>query len=129
MNSDQKQEMIATLQRANSQFQQEIQLETLLRAIESTNEGVVISDPNQEDNPIVYANPAFIELTGYLPEDIIGENCRFLQGEASDPETVAQMKQCITQKKIFRGEVVNYKKDQTPFWKFRNRSYSLPFVM
>ena len=52
----------------------------LERAVESTRTGVLITDPNRPDNPIVYANPAFERITGYSAEEVLGRNCRFLQG-------------------------------------------------
>jgi PAS domain S-box-containing protein len=53
----------------------------LARAVAFVSDGIVITDPNQPDNPIIYANPAFTRMTGYQPEEALGHNCRFLQGE------------------------------------------------
>lgn len=64
------------------------QLDLKNRALSSTAEGVTISDPNQPDHPIIYANEAFERLTGYSCEEAVGRNCRFLQGEGTDQSTV-----------------------------------------
>ncbi|WP_340102251.1 PAS domain-containing protein [Salinibaculum salinum] len=61
-------------------------VELISRAIDAAPVGVIITDPRQEDNPIVYANARFEELTGYPEAEILGQNCRFLQGEKTSPE-------------------------------------------
>ena len=58
-------------------------------AVEMTRMPMIVTDPNQDDNPIVFANVAFQELSGYRSEEIVGKNCRFLQGVGTDRETVA----------------------------------------
>ncbi len=67
------------------------------RAIDSASDGILLSDFNQPDNPIIYANPAFSKLTGYQLEEIVGSNCRFLQGPGTDREVVAQIREAIAQ--------------------------------
>ena len=57
------------------------------RAIASSTNGIIITDAGQPDNPIVYVNPAFERLTGYSAEELIGRNCRFLQGPDTEPAT------------------------------------------
>ena len=52
----------------------------MFQAVESAQNGMVITYPNQQDNPIIYTNPAFTEITGYAADEILGRNCRFLQG-------------------------------------------------
>jgi len=88
----------------------------LARAVAATSEGILITDPNQPDNPIIYANPAFSRITGYEPEEIIGRNCRFLQGSDTDPKTVAQLRQAIQQRQEIKTTLLNYRKDGQPFW-------------
>jgi hypothetical protein len=88
----------------------------LARIIAATSEGILITDPNQPDNPIVYANPAFSRITGYHPEEIIGRNCRFLQGADTDPKAVAQLRRAIQQQQEIRTTLLNYRKDGQPFW-------------
>ncbi|MCM3536772.1 PAS domain-containing protein [Priestia endophytica] len=86
------------------------------KAIDYTRVGVVITDPSLPDNPIVYTNQAFLNLTGYDEEDVIGRNCRFLQGEATNGETVREVRKAIQQKKPISIEIQNYRKDGSMFW-------------
>ena len=84
--------------------------------ISEAGEGYVVTNPRLPDNPIIYANPHIVEMTGYPVEEIVGRNCRFLQGPDSDPNTVASIREAIKAGDIFRGELLNYRKDGTPFW-------------
>ena len=88
----------------------------LARALASVSDGVVITAPNQADNPIIYSNPAFSRITGYQPNEIVGKNCRFLQGPNTDPQTVAQIRQGIAQRREVKATLLNYRKDGQPFW-------------
>jgi PAS domain S-box-containing protein len=85
-------------------------------AVEMTRMPMVVTDPNQPDNPIVFANVAFQELTGYRAEEILGRNCRFLQGPTSDAETVAQVRAAIEARTDVAVELLNYRKDGSAFW-------------
>lgn len=86
------------------------------RAIQAVSQGILITDPALPDNPIIYASPAFEELTGYSTEDVVGQNCRFLQGPKSDPETVAQVRRAIRSGEPCKVEILNYRKDGSTFW-------------
>jgi len=77
--------------------------------------GVTLADPDQEDCPIVYANKAFEDLTGYGPEDIIGKNCRFLQGQDKGQPEVAKLRDSIKKHEPVSVTLRNYKKDGTLF--------------
>ena len=88
----------------------------LARAVASVSDGVLIADPNQPDNPIIYTNPAVWQITGYQPDEIVGKNCRFLQGSDTDPQTVAQIRQAITERREVKATVLNYRKDGQLFW-------------
>ncbi|MEY4685764.1 MAG: hypothetical protein RLZ25_2223 [Pseudomonadota bacterium] len=77
--------------------------------------GVTLADPDQEDCPIVYANKAFSDLTGYGPEDIIGKNCRFLQGQDKGQPEVARLREGIKKHEPVSVTLRNYKKDGTLF--------------
>ncbi|MCR8827466.1 PAS domain-containing protein [Pseudosulfitobacter koreensis] len=74
-----------------------------------------ISDPNAPDNPIVFVNAAFLELTGYTEEEVIGRNCRFLQGRDTTPESLDALRKAIAEKRVETVEIVNYRKDGTSF--------------
>jgi PAS domain S-box-containing protein len=74
-----------------------------------------ISDPNVADNPIVFANDAFMDLTGYTKEEVIGKNCRLLQGAATTAESVAAVRRAIDGQRVETVEIVNYRKDGSSF--------------
>ena len=77
---------------------------------------IVLSDPHQPDCPIIFANGAFSELTGYDVNEIIGRNCRFLQGPETDMAAVARIRAAIKARWNITEELVNYRKDGTMFW-------------
>lgn len=85
-------------------------------AISSLRTGVLITDPNLPDNPVVFANPGFSGLTGFTPDEILGRNCRFLQGPATDPAVVQSIHEAIQNRTTFHGTLVNYRRDGTAFW-------------
>lgn len=75
----------------------------------------VLSDPRLPDNPIVECNDAFIALTGYSAEEIVGRNCRFLTGPDTEPELSAMLRASIGERRPVLVEILNYKKDGSPF--------------
>lgn len=83
--------------------------------IENSPIASVVSDPRMPDNPLVAANDAFCELTGYDRDFIIGRNCRFLSGEATEPWLTEEIKRGVREQKSVLVEILNYKKDGTPF--------------
>jgi PAS domain S-box-containing protein len=85
-------------------------------AIEMTRMPMILTDPNQDDNPIVFGNKAFLDLTGYEESEILGRNCRFLQGPQTDREQVAELRETVRQRQSIALELLNYKRDGTPFW-------------
>ena len=85
-------------------------------AMRATRMPMVISDPRQADNPIVFANEAFQSLTGYAREEIIGRNCRFLQGPRTDAAALERLRQAIKDEKPIQVDLLNYRKDGTTFW-------------
>ena len=85
-------------------------------AIEMTRMPMILADPRQDDCPIVFANNAFLDLTGYEPEEIIGRNCRFLQGAGTDPAAVRQLREAVAEPRAIALEILNYRRDGTPFW-------------
>ncbi len=84
--------------------------------IESATNSLVISDPHQPDCPIIYANPAFLRATGYAAAEIIGRNCRFLQGLDTDPATIATMRAAVAEGRGCTVILLNYRKDGSAFW-------------
>lgn len=87
-----------------------------IQALESTASPVTIADITQPDHPLVFCNQAFIDLTGYSKEEIIGKNCRFLQGDDTDESSVRKIRSSIAGNKESTETLLNYKKDGTPFW-------------
>jgi len=85
-------------------------------AIHGTRMAMVITDPRQADNPIVYANEAFEALTGYGRDEFIGRNCRFLQGEQSSPEAARKIGDAVRAGRDIQVDILNYRKDGSPFW-------------
>ena len=85
-------------------------------AVLSCPSGIVITDTSKTDNPIVFVNPAFTELTGYSSAELIGRNCRFLQGLLTDREVISEIREAIAQGHSVRTEVLNYRKDGAQFW-------------
>ncbi|KKF39236.1 HTR-like protein [Halorubrum saccharovorum] len=92
------------------------ELETKTRALDEAPVGITITDPDLPDNPMVYVNDRFVEMTGYDRDDAVGINCRFLQGEDTDPEPVARLREAIDAWEPESVELLNYRKDGTPFW-------------
>lgn len=78
--------------------------------------GITIADPSQPDNPLVYVNDGFCELTGYPRDEVLGQNCRFLQGDSTRDEPVAEMRAAIDAKEPITVEIRNYRNDGTMFW-------------
>ncbi|HEV3470194.1 MAG TPA: sigma 54-interacting transcriptional regulator [Pyrinomonadaceae bacterium] len=86
------------------------------RALASATEGILITDARQPDIPIIYANAGFERLTGYRLEEVRGRNCRFLQGEGTEPSAVAEIRECLAANAPCSVEILNYRKDGTEFW-------------
>ena len=85
-------------------------------ALQMTRMPMVLTDPRLPDNPIVFANRAFLDLTLYEEDEILGRNCRFLQGPDSDRDTVADIAAAICEERAISVDLLNYKRDGTPFW-------------
>jgi PAS domain S-box-containing protein len=99
-----------------SQKRTQQRIDLFRRAIEAASQGITIADARQDDLPLVYANDAFQRITGYDIDDVLGLNCRFLQGEHTDPETVTEIRRGIEDERPVSVELLNYRKDGTPFW-------------
>ena len=78
--------------------------------------GITLSDPDQPDNPIVYANEAFELITGYDQEEIVGRNCRFLQGDDRDQPEIEQIGKALRERKPVTVTLRNYRKDGELFY-------------
>jgi len=85
-------------------------------ALRASRMAMIVTNPRLDDNPIVFANDAFCRLTGYPRDEILGRNCRFLQGPDTDPAKVARMRAAIAAAEPIELDICNYRKDGQPFW-------------
>lgn len=85
-------------------------------AVRATRMPMVITDPSQPDNPIVFCNEAFQLLTGYGQDEVLGRNCRFLQGPETDKAAVSKIRDAISNGVSLSIELLNYRKDGSTFW-------------
>ncbi len=85
-------------------------------AVQMSRMPMCLTDPHRADNPIIFCNQAFEHLSGYNQDEILGRNCRFLQGDGTDPATVAAIGRALAANEDVHEEVLNYRKDGTPFW-------------
>ncbi|MGM0952371.1 MAG: bifunctional diguanylate cyclase/phosphodiesterase [Pseudomonadota bacterium] len=94
----------------------EEQLRLLERGIQSSSNGMVMVDALDPVMPLVFVNEAFLEITGYTREELIGRNCRLLQGENTDPMTVAALRRSLKDRKRAEVTLLNYRKNGDAFW-------------
>lgn len=108
------------LAKTNSDSNQQEQTEEMLylyeRAMAAASNGIVIADANQPDLPIIYCNPAFEKISGYSQSEVLGKNCRFLQGKDTDPADIEKIRQSLQSGNECFVVIQNYRKDGTPFW-------------
>lgn len=87
----------------------------LFAAIQHTQMPMILTDPHQPDNPIIFANKAFVEFSGYTADELIGKNCRFLQGDDTSSETMKRIRDAISNRQNITIDIVNYRKDGARF--------------
>lgn len=90
--------------------------EILLQLVESAQDGIVVAEKEGEDTILVYVNPAFEQLTGYSAEEILYQDCRFLQGEETNLDAVKMIRHAIDDQAPVRSVLKNYRKDGSVFW-------------
>ena len=88
----------------------------MLQAVAVASNGFVITDARQPDNPLVYANAAFLRLTGYTEEEVLGRNCRFLQGRDTDRNQMQPIRRRILAGRDVHAVLLNYRRDGSSFW-------------
>ena len=88
----------------------------LLSQVDFLNKSFCICDPNQVDNPIIYCSDSFVKLTGYPRQEILGRNCRFLQGPKTDASAVQAIRDAIEKGCDAEVKILNYRKDGSVFW-------------
>lgn len=91
------------------------QLELKDRALAASAEGITIADASLPDNPLIYANAGFERLTGHSATDVLGRNCRFLEGPDTDPATLDTLRDAIREKREVTVQLLNHSRDGTPF--------------
>lgn len=84
-------------------------------AVRATRMPMIVTDPRQHDNPIVFANDAFLTLTGYSRLEVTGRNCRFLQGPETDPAGIERLRAAIRREDDIKIDLLNYRKDGSVF--------------
>lgn len=99
-----------------SSFESIIDASALLRAIDLMGVGLAITDPRLQDNPLVYVNRGFEEITGYSREEVLLRNPRFLQGAETNKEQLEVIRQAILSGRSSTVTIKNYKKDGSTFW-------------
>ncbi|MEP6490722.1 EAL domain-containing protein [Microcoleus vaginatus GB2-A3] len=104
--------LAAAIERIRSQER----LQMMERAIESCSNGIAITDATVADNPIIYVNPSFERITGYRRDELMGKNCRFLQGTDTDTAAAKQLRIAIEEGRESQVILRNFRKDGTPFW-------------
>jgi len=87
-----------------------------IKALQTAQQNFVVTDPSLPDNPIVYATQGFLNLTGYSLDQVLGRNCRFLQGPETDPKSVEKIRGAIETGNDMSVCLLNYRVDGTTFW-------------
>ncbi len=96
--------------------QQAERLRILESAVNASSNGILISDPHQPDNPIIFVNSGFERLTGYNAPEILGRNCRFLHGDDSNQAQLEELRQAIATEQDCQITLRNYRQDGSLFW-------------
>ena len=79
-------------------------------------QSVVITDPSLPGNPIIFVSDEFEKQTGYPPEEVLGRNCRFLQGPDTDPDSIDAISEALQSEGEITVDILNYRKDGSKFW-------------
>ena len=111
--------LLLTLCDRTAQIKNSRQLKLLERCIESSSNGIVVTNARTGDMPVVYVNPTFERMTGYSADEILGKNCRFLQGgeyDLSNEDALTEIRKSIANSSDVSVVLRNYRKDGSPFW-------------
>lgn len=88
----------------------------LLQLVENAQEGIVVAEKEGQDTILIYVNPAFERLTGYSAEEILYQDCRFLQGDDTEQQAIKVIRSAIDESAPVRTILKNYRKDGSIFW-------------
>jgi PAS domain S-box-containing protein len=127
LSSDQKYRLTALADSTAMLFEMRSSVlgEIFAKAVAETVDGVTIADARDPDLPLVFANQAFYKMTGYAEAEVLGRNCRFLNGEKTDPAVLQTIRKSLGAKQTCMAELLNYTKAGKPFW---NRVSLIPIV-
>ena len=109
-------ELLVLVRNVTERVERESRLELYRRAMDEATIGITITDPDLPGNPLIYVNDKFLETTGYDREEALGRNCRFLQGERTDRQTVARIRRAIDEQRPVSEVLVNYRENGEPFY-------------
>jgi PAS domain S-box-containing protein len=112
---DGEQRVLGTVRDITEREERTEELRVKNRALAEASVGITIAEADG-DRPLEYVNDAFLDQTGYDRADVLGRNCRFLQGPETDPERVAELRRAIEEREPTTVELLNYRADGTPFW-------------
>ena len=108
--------LVLTLIDIRTMVEAEAEIYLQKMAIDAAINGIVITDPRQKDDPIIYANQGFLNLTGYDRDEVIGNNCRFLQSDETDQKAVKQIRNALASGNSIRVSLHNRRKNGQKFW-------------
>jgi diguanylate cyclase (GGDEF)-like protein/PAS domain S-box-containing protein len=114
---------LLSLRDISQRKESERQLRLLQRSLEASYNGTLICDARSPDLPIIYANAAFERITGYSAREVLGRNCRFLQGAERDQSGINEVRRCLREHCEVNVVLRNFRKDGSPFW---NNLYIAP---
>lgn len=107
---------VQMLEQENKELRESLHVRN--QAMEFASDGISIADATQPDLPLIYVNPAFEQVTGYTRDEVIGKNCRFLQGPDTDQSEVDEIRDAIREQRPAHVTLLNYRKDGVPFWNY-----------
>ncbi len=108
--------LFASIRETTERKKIEAQARLLKKAVSAAASGIIITDFREPDNPITFVNDGFLQMTGYAESEVLGRNCRFLQGEKTAAETVTAIRKAIQHGETLRTLILNYRKNGTAFW-------------
>ena len=116
IDEDRRVYVVASLRDVSERNRVEESLKLRERAIAASSNGIVITDATHPENPMIYVNPSFERITGYSAAEVIGRDCRFLQGGDRNQIGILDLHNAIQEKRECHAVLLNYRKDGTPFW-------------